>query len=181
MKVKASKSEDNGIAQLTDSDLEIYSAGISTGGVAEIRMAEANPKRHITASSIDKEGVEFSQKFIAENKVEDRVEVKFENVAEPLPYPERYFDFIYARLVLHYLTKNELPESLSELYRILKRSGRLYVVVRSTDCDEATTKAEDFDPETNLTTYSIRDKKTGERKIRKRYFHTEQSISDYLN
>lgn len=43
-------SENNGIATLNDSDLEIYSVGISTGGIAEIRMAELNPQRRVIAT-----------------------------------------------------------------------------------------------------------------------------------
>ncbi len=62
MDIKASPSEDNGIAVLTDNDLEVLSVGISTGGVAEIRMAEKNPKRHVVATTIDEEGVSFAQK-----------------------------------------------------------------------------------------------------------------------
>lgn len=180
MDIKASISEDHGIAALADKDLEVYSVGISTGGVAEIRMAEANPKRHIIATTIDQEGVAFAQKYIAEKNLEGQIEAKIEDIAEPLPYPDDHFDFVYARLVLHYLPKDKLIAALAELYRVLKPGGKLFVVVRSTKCPDATRKEAHFDPKTNLTTCSFVDEDTGKTYSYSRYFHTEQSISEYV-
>lgn len=173
-------SEDHGIAALTDNDLQVLSIGISTGGVAEIRMAEANPKRHIVATTIDEEGVVFAKKYIAEKHLEVQIEAKIEDVAEPLPYPNAHFDFIYARLVLHYLSKHKLVEALAELHRVLKPGGKLFVVVRSAQCPDATRKEARLDPETNLTTCTLIDEKTGKTHSYSRYFHTEESIGTYV-
>jgi len=181
MDIKASTSEDHGIAALTNDNLQVLSVGISTGGVAEIRMAEANPERHIVATTIDQEGVAFDKKYIAERHLENQIEVKIEDVAEPLPYQDAHFDYIYARLVLHYLPKDKLVEALAELYRILKPGGRLFVVVRSTKCPDATRKEAHFDPKTNLTTCTFSDEKTGKIYSYSRYFHTEESISKYVS
>ena len=101
MNIQGSQSEDNGIALLTNNDRNVYSVGISTGGVAEIRMAEANLERHIVATTIDEEGVAFAQKFIQEKHLERQIEVKMEDVTTPLSYDDDHFDYIYARLVLH--------------------------------------------------------------------------------
>lgn len=180
MNIKASISEDNGITALTDNDLEVLSVGISTGGVAEIRMAEANPNRHIIATTIDEQGVAFAQKYIAERHLETQIEAKIEDVAEPLPYANAQFDFIYARLVLHYLPENKLIETLAELHRVLKPGGRLFVVVRSMACPDATRKEAHFDPETHLTTCHFIDEETGKPYSYSRYFHTEESIRGYV-
>lgn len=180
MDIKASISEDNGIAALTNDDLQVLSVGISTGGVAEIRMAEANPKRHIVATTIDEEGVAFAQKYIAEKHLDGQIETKIEDVAEPLPYRDAYFDYVYARLVLHYLPKDKLVAALAELHRVLKPGGRLFVVVRSTQCPDATREDAHFDPVTNLTSCSFTDDKTGKVHSYSRYFHTEDSISKYV-
>lgn len=180
MNIQASISEDHGIAALEEKDLQIYSVGISTGGVAEIRMAEGNPKRHIVATTIDKEGLAFAQKYIAEQNLETQIEAKYEDVAEPLPYSDESFDYIYARLVLHYLPKNKLVESLAELHRVLKKGGKLFVVVRSTKCPDATRKEATFDPKTQLTTCTFRDETTGKQYSYSRYFHTPESISGYV-
>ena len=180
MDIKASISEDNGIAALTSDDLRVLSVGISTGGVAEIRMAEANPKRHIVATTIDEEGVAFAKKYITERQLDGQIEAKIEDVAEPLPYADAYFDYIYARLVLHYLPKDKLVAALAELHRVLKPGGRLFVVVRSTQCPDATREDAHFDPVTNVTSCSFTDDKTGKVHSYSRYFHTEDSISKYV-
>jgi ubiquinone/menaquinone biosynthesis C-methylase UbiE len=179
MDIKASISEDHGIAALTDNDLNVLSVGISTGGVAEIRMAEANPQRHVTATTIDEKGVDFAKKYIAEKHLENQIEAKLEDVSEPLPYADGVFDFIYARLVLHYLPKAKLASTLAELHRVLKQGGRLYVVVRSTDCPDAKRPDIQFDPETNLTSCSFIDEKTGRTVSYSRFFHSVESISQY--
>lgn len=152
MIIKASQSEDNGIALLNDADLMIYSVGISTGGVAEVRMAEQNPRRHIIATTIDTKGAAFAKEQIAERGFSEQIEVKIEDVAQPLSYQDSYFDFIYARLVLHYLPRHDLQRALQELKRVLKPEGRLFVIVRSDMCADANTSKPgieyDDDPQT---------------------------------
>lgn len=167
-------SEDNGLATLRDHDDHIYSVGISTGGAAEMRMAAASPLRRIIATTIDKEGAKFAQKQIEDAGLFNQIEVKVEDVAAPLSYPNECFDFVYARLVLHYLPRNSLIQALGELYRVMKPGGRLFVVVRSTGCDEARGKNSIFDPETGMTTY------TESGNSYSRYFHTAESIQDFL-
>lgn len=179
MNIQASISEDHGIAALTNNDLAVLSIGISTGGVAEIRMAEANPARHIIATTIDEKGVAFAEKYIIEQHHEDQIEAKIEDVAKPLSYGNDYFDYIYARLVLHYLSKETLTSALAELYRVLKPGHKLFIVVRSTKCPDATASDATFDPETGLTTRTSTNP-DGTTHSYGRYFHTEESISDYV-
>lgn len=180
MDIQASVSEDHGIALLTTRDTRVYSIGISTGGVAEIRMAQAEPRRHVIATTIDTKGIKFAKEYIAENHFDGQIEAKIEDVAEPLPYADRYFDYIYARLVLHYLSKDKLPAALAELYRVLKPGGTLFVVVRSTECPDARRQDAQYDPATSLTAYTFTNENSGEIFTHRRYFHTEQSISHYL-
>ncbi|MEK7059400.1 MAG: methyltransferase domain-containing protein [Patescibacteria group bacterium] len=180
MQVHASTSEDNGISVLTDDDLSVYSVGISTWGVAEIRMVQANPKRHIIATTIDEEGAEFAKKHIAKNKLEQQIEVKLEDVSQPLAYQDNTFDYVYARLVLHYLPKQELISALAELYRVLKPGGKLFVVVRSTKCSAVMQSDAKFDPVTNFTTYMYKGGSADKHSTTSRFFHTEDSISQYV-
>ncbi|MBA3722915.1 MAG: class I SAM-dependent methyltransferase [Parachlamydiaceae bacterium] len=170
-----SKSENNGLVCLTELDLRVYSIGISTGGVAEMRMAELNPSRHIIATTIDSEGAKFAQKYIDDHGFSRQVAVSIEDISKPLNYENEFFDFIYARLVLHYLTKDQLSLALKEIYRILKMNGKLFVVVRSSKCQEAHAKNTIYDPSTGISTYV-----SSEGITYKRYFHTETSIQDYL-
>lgn len=175
MNIQGSRSEDAGIALLAGEDLAIYSVGISTGGVAEIRMAELNPGRHIIATTIDEKGLEFAQKFIAEKDFDKQIDSKIEDVSKPLPYGDDQFDYIYARLVLHYLAKDVLPGALAELKRVLKPGGKLFVVVRSTECTDAKRPDNTYDPVTGLTTYQITNP-DGQTRTFQRHFHTRDSI-----
>lgn len=170
-----SLSENNSLSVLTDEDLRVYSIGISTGGVAEMRMASLHPQRHVIATTIDLGGAKFAKKYIDEKGLSKQVDIKIEDVTQPLPYDDDFFDFIYARLVLHYLTRDQLTQALKELHRIMKNGGKLFVVVRSTQCDEASGKNAKHDPQTGLTTYT-----TSTKSSYSRYFHTENSICEYL-
>ena len=168
--MKHSISEDHGIAALTDEDLRIYCVGISTAGSAEVRMARGNSKRQITTTTVDKEGAEFVEKMVAQEGLSNQISVKLEDVSEPLPYEDQSFDFIYARLVLHYLAKADLERALAELFRILRDGGRLFVVVRALEDPSLV-----VDPETGYTTYSS----NGE--PYQRYFQTVESIRDHVS
>jgi len=180
LQVHASISEDNGIAALADSDLNIYSVGISTGGVAEIRMAASSPKRHVVGTTIDQEGVVFAKQNIADSGFGRQIEAKLEDVTQPLAYSDSSFDYVYARLVLHYLPEQGLVKALTELRRVLKPAGRMFVVVRSTKSSPVLRDDSTFDPATHLTTFTYTDATTGKKKSPQRFFHTEESISKYV-
>lgn len=138
-------------------------------------MANADPKRHIVATTIDVEGAAFARQYIEKASLLSQISIKMEDVAKLLLYADGYFDFIYARLVLHYLPKNDLVRALGELHRVLKRGGRLFVVVRSLDCLEAQGTGVKFDPESGMTTYVSNGHSYS------RHFHTEASIQNYLS
>lgn len=174
-----SVSEDNGIAALTDNDLKVYSVGISTGGIAEIRMAAMNSRRHIVATTIDEAGMAFAKQQITAAGLARQIETKLEDVSRPLDHADNSFDYVYARLVLYYLPKQGLMKALSELYRVLKPGGKLFVVVRSTKSAAAQYKDNTFDPATQLTTYAEVNEASGRRQLFSRFFHTEDSISHY--
>jgi len=167
-------SETNGLATLSQSDQTVYSIGISTAGLAEIRMAKASPTRHIIATTIDRPGAAFTQNRVKTAGLLERIEVKLEDVTSPLPYKGEYFDFVYARLSLHYLPKEHLIKALCEIHRVLKRGGKFFVVVRSTDCKEAQDSTSVLNPSTGITTYIY------EGLPYKRFFHDRASIQQFL-
>ncbi len=171
-----SKSERDGLAALLDSDMEVLSIGISTGGEAEIKMAKYDPRRRITATTLDPEGAEQVRAKISQLGLDDRVTVSVEDVAAVEPaHKDESFDYIYARLVLHYLNAQQLEVAVANLYRMLKQGGRLFVVVRSVRCEEARRPDNVFDPQTQMTTYLSA---LGQQESR--YFHTQESISGVL-
>lgn len=174
-----SKSEESGLRMLKASDLRVLSVGVSTGGVAEVRMAQPNSNRRIIATTIDKQGVADAKEFIKEKHLSKQIDIRLEDVSEPLPYNDNNFDYIYARLVLHYLPKAKLDKTLLELKRALKPKGKIFIVVRSVDCFDAKRIAASTDNKTGLTTYTITDNE-GNQNIKRRYFHTENSIMSHV-
>lgn len=172
--VSFSRSEESGLSHLRPTDLLIYSVGISTGGVAEMRMVRDSPARQVVATTIDEKGLAFARDLIAKEGLDRQIEAKNEDVAQKLPYPDNHFDYVYARLVLHYLSKQQLPLALGELNRVLKPGGNIFVVVRSVDCEDAKKPNATFDSETGLTTC------VGDKYSYSRYFHSEQSISGFM-
>lgn len=150
---KPSESENHGIDLITEKDINILSIGISTAGAAEIEMTKKNPNNHIIATTIDEEGLEFTKNIIKQYGLEDRIELKMEDVSTKLPYSDEQFDFIYARLVLHYLDNDKLKQTLKEIKRILKNNGSFYIVVRSRNEWEAKLKGTTYDEVTGLTRY----------------------------
>lgn len=178
---KPSKSEENGINLITANDLNILSIGISTAGSAEIKMAEKNRNSHIIATTIDKEGLNYTKNIIEQYGLSDRIETKLEDVSEKMPYNDEFFDFIYARLVLHYLDNENLRKALKEIKRVMKKHGRLYIVVRSRDEWEAKLEGATYDENTGITKYPQYDT-LGTDKVEYLYrrLHTVDSLSSFL-
>lgn len=176
---KPSISEENGLSQIESSDLRVLSVGISSGGFAEIRMAWDSPDRKIVATTIDEEGLKFAEKIISTANVSNQIELRLEDIRNDLDYPAKHFDFIYARLVLHYLPSEELDQSLKSLYRVLKKNKKIFVVVRS-DRNLERYQRYSFDTETKLTTIPRFNSQGSIVSNHIRYFHTEDSIKHHL-
>lgn len=51
----------------------------------------------------------------------DTITPKVQNKAEALPFPDNYFDIIYASQVIHWI--NDIPKAMREAYRVLKPGG----------------------------------------------------------
>ena len=169
-----SRSEQDGLDTLSPTDLNILSVGISTGGKAEIKMLNMEPKRQVTATTLDENGLEMLRKQVEGTAITGRLDLRIEDISsDSLPYADTEFDFVYARLVLHYLSAQDLQIALRNIHRILKEGGRVFIVVRSKDTQELTkSNIIRYDKQTCLTTYRA---PSGRSAVR--YFHTIESIS----
>lgn len=172
-------SEQHGLDALPEDAITIYSVGISAAANAELEMVKRNPARHVIATNTSAEGLHLAKDVIAKQNTSDTIEVKLEDIAKPLPYANATFDYVYARLVLQYLDKQELENALTELYRVLKPGCKLFAVVRSTECSEATQDGSRYDDQTGLTTY-ISTQTDGSIQEFRRFFHTTESISNFM-
>ena len=176
---KSSKSEKRGLKQLKSTMKNILSIGISTGGSAEINIAKTCPEAKIVATTIDEKGLKFSIDKMSNYKEFAQIEAKIEDVSKPMIYADNTFDYVYARLVLHYLNKQQLNDALNEIYRVLKPNGILFIVARNNKEWELT-KPEfiiSYDKETNITTYYEQWKKEI---VRKRQFLSEEQLKEVL-
>ncbi|MBP7875512.1 class I SAM-dependent methyltransferase [Candidatus Woesebacteria bacterium] len=175
---KPSISEEHGLSLIRQSDLTIFSPGISTGGFAEIRMVQANPQRKVIATTIDTKGLKFAQDVIKDVDLQGQIKAKLEDLRGASSYPDNHFDFIYARLVLHYLSSGDLDAVLASFYKTLKQDGRLFVVVRSAK-NVPNSPSVKFDKQTQLT--SIPHYENGKVTYwETRYFHTPKTIRQHL-
>jgi ubiquinone/menaquinone biosynthesis C-methylase UbiE len=176
---KPSISEERGLSLIDTDDLVVFSPGISTAGFAEIRMARANPQRKVIATTIDEKGLGFAQEVINEVGLQNHIDTKLEDLRDGGNYPNDYFDFVYARLVLHYLSSQDLDKVLADFHRTLKPEGKLFVVVRSI---KNIPLREDvtFDQSTQMTSIPHYNEKVEVSYMETRYFHTPESIRKHL-
>lgn len=178
---KPSKSEEHGINLVTEKDLNILSIGISTAGSAEIKMAEKNHNSHIIATTIDEDGLNYTKNIIKQYGLSDQIETKLEDISKKMPYNEDFFDFVYARLVLHYLDNESLKNALKEIKRVMKKHGKLYIVVRSRDEWEAKLDGAKYYEKTGITKYPKYDTLgTDNVEYLYRRLHTVDSLSSFL-
>ena len=172
---KPSISEEHGINLIENKDKNILSIGISTAGSAEIEMARKNSNSHIIATTIDNKGLEFTKRII----IQEGLEV--EDISKKLPYNDNYFDFVYARLVLHYLDNKQLEKSLSEIYRVMKCDSKFFIAVRSIEEWEAKLEGSTFNEETGITKYpDIKTLGTDNVRYIERRLHSKDSIKQFL-
>jgi len=174
-----SPTEEFGLGLINDEHKQILSVGISTAGFAEIRMAIEDPQRKIVATTLDKNGLEFSKKLIKKYKVDKQLELIIQDISSQLPYKSEFFDFIYARLVLHYLPKKDLKKALKNIYKILKNNADFYLVVRSYDWESEVMGAT-YDNNSGITTYPNFNDKNQIFKTSERHLQSVGSISSFL-
>ena len=176
---KPSKSEKRAIKLLSPAYTSVLSIGISTGGSAEINIAKKCPNAKIIATTLDENGLKFSNEKITKYPESTRILTKIEDVSKPMPYKDNTFDFVYARLVLHYLSKQQLSDALKEIYRVLKPKGLFFVVARNNK--EWELKKPEFiiayDEKTNMTTYYTQWKKEA---INTRQFLSQEQLKTVL-
>ena len=133
------------------------------------------------STTLDEKGMKNTEKMILEQGLSERIQLKIEDISQKLSYKNETFHYVYARLVLHYLDNEQLKNALSEIYRILTKQGKLYVVVRSENAWEAKLEGSDFDKITGLTKHpDLRTYGTDHVKYCYRRLHSVQSIRDFL-
>lgn len=177
---KPSKSEERGLEMIDKGNyLSIFSPGVSSGGFSEIRMVMGNESRKVVATTIDQAGIETVKENVKKLNLEKKISIKLEDLREKLPYGENSFDFVYARLVLHYLSAQELDRVLLDFNRILTSNSGLFIILRSKKNVNSSNNLI-YDDKTKFTEEIYRNTEGNEVGRSKRYFHTPQSITQHL-
>lgn len=178
---KPSQSEDRGVSILSAGDKVIYSPGISTAGFAEIRMAQQDQGREIIATTIDTKGLEFTNDLITRLGLQNQIKTRNEDLRSAWNYPPGSFDVIYARLVLHYLSVQDLDVTLRNFFRSLKSGGKMFIVVQSAKNIDEKDPNFDYDAETHFTSQSKYMADGTFVSVEKRYWHTPESMRVHLS
>lgn len=179
MGAKYSPTEELGLSLIQGEHKKILSVGVSTAGFAEVRMALDDSERKIVATTLDEKGIEFTRDLVKKYGAENQIELRIEDISGDLSYENKSFNFVYARLVLHYLPKEKLKKALQNIFRLLTDAGELFVVVRSYDWESEVAGAS-YDTETGLTTYPTLDLENNVIKSSTRHLQTVGSISSFL-
>lgn len=58
---------------------------------------------------------------------------------DKLPFPDNYFNLVFARLALHYFEKNDIKRVLIDINRMLKSNGYFYIMVKCSNTGELNT------------------------------------------
>lgn len=143
-------------------------------------MVQGFPQRIVTATTIDKKGLDKAKEFIEKEGYASQINAIIQDIKDPLPYNDCYFDFVYARLVLHYLTNDELDKTLLEIKRVLKPGKKLFIVVRSDQTLDATRPSVRYNEKTGITHGEFIDDSTGNLYLYDRYFHSIESLSQHV-
>ncbi|MFA6249902.1 MAG: class I SAM-dependent methyltransferase [Candidatus Shapirobacteria bacterium] len=175
-------SQQHGLAALKETDLSVYCPGATVIGPDILAMADQNPRRTIIASFADKLKALESGENITSPGLSSRIIVKIEELAPPLAYPEKNFDFVYARLSLGHLTCQQLDSVLNEFNRVLRLKAKIFIVAYSVDDPDTKIPGAVFDSSTSLTAYPFLNQNGQIEKDRliKRYFQSQKSLSNHL-
>lgn len=106
-----------------DADLKILDVATGTG-IWAMEMANEFPKADVY-------GVDMS--FISDPHTSGRVvppncHFKLCSIADGLPFPDNYFDFIYQRFLVYALTPAQRKQINTELFRVLKPLGHIQLI-----------------------------------------------------
>ena len=178
--MKHSLSEDRGLSLLQLTDKAILSAGISTGGFAEVRMAQQSTDRKIIATTIDQKGLAFTEEIVKRLRFEKQIETRYEDLRDRWNYPPDAFDFIYARLVLHYLSKKDLDDTLKNFSLSLRHGCKVFIVVQSAKNIDPRDPNLEYDADTGLTIQSKYATDGSFISKKQRYWHTPESIGTHV-
>jgi cyclopropane fatty-acyl-phospholipid synthase-like methyltransferase len=95
-------------------------------GRGELLVQAAKAKANAVGVDYSEEAISLSRKAIYENKLRKNANAIWIQ-GERLPFPDNTFDVVFFLDVAEHLYQQELQTALSELARVMKRSGKLII------------------------------------------------------
>lgn len=99
--------------------LRVLDAGCGTGSLA-IELKKLKPKLELYAIDIDDGILSIAREKAKKQKLKINFKKAF---IQKLPFPDKYFDFVYSSLVIHHLKAKDKELALEEICRITKKGG----------------------------------------------------------
>ena len=126
---------------------------------------------HLAPHCTDLVGVDVSNRMLARarKRLANTPHVRLQRVngRDLRPLPDDYFDFAFAYQVFHHLEREDTLRYLSELHRVLKRGGRVYLQFLNLEVEHLAHELRDYALESEIL-----------QAARRRYF-TETEVSVY--
>ena len=101
----------------------IMDVGCGTGELALLLARRSGDQGSVTAIDAASAMVKLTGKKAQTNGLNIQVRVA---AVEKLPFPDDYFDRVYAVLTFHHLPKDVKRLALAEIYRVLKSNGEFH-------------------------------------------------------
>ena len=119
-----------------------------SGKVLDISIGDGANSEYFIENGYDVYGTDISdlaidtisEKYPEQNWIVHDTENKF-------PYQDNMFDIVFAKLSLHYFSKEKIYEIMNDIYRILKTGGVFYFMVKISNSGNINTNKKSYSKE----------------------------------
>jgi ubiquinone/menaquinone biosynthesis C-methylase UbiE len=102
----------------------VMDAGCGTGSLA-IELKKKHPEVDVIGIDADAQILDVAKRKTKKENLSINYSQAF---LQKLPFKDNYFDIVYSSLVFHHLNSQAKQDSMKEIYRVLKKSGRFLLV-----------------------------------------------------
>jgi len=128
-------------------------------------------------TDISNEGINYVKSLIHKKNLNAELVV---SPTKDLPFEDNFFNGIMSYGVLYYMDIADIKKSINEIYRTLKKSGKGFIVVRSTE-DYRFGQGKEFEPNTfRLETETDTDKNASNESGMIMHFFTREELVEYF-
>lgn len=92
-----------------------------------VGFVEYSRPRSVMGVDISETAIDLARKRLCYHDQSDVMLVALRSESEPIPVPDKYFDFIHSSGVLHHVS--DLPHVLREMHRVLKDDGYVNIMI----------------------------------------------------